>query len=225
MKSRLAVFLLAAMVALPAVAERASSLTARSFSLEHKSSDRAAAMIRPLLSSDGTVSLQASTGTLVVTDRPENLKAISAALEQYDRPARQFSVLVKLVAASRSDNPTPVTADIREVAGKLGGVLRFNQFDKLGELRVEAREGSPVAGQELSPGYRAWFRLGEYDPASDTVRLEEFELRRSGAGGTLTPMLKTTLNLKVGQTVVLGASRDQQSQRALMIVATATPSQ
>ena len=219
----LAVALVAALPSL-ALAQGRGGLSSQSFPLEHKSAERAAAIVRPLLSTDGTISIQPSSGSLVITDRAENLRAVATALSRYDLPPQQFSVVVKLVAASRSTNPPPVTPDLREIAAKLGGVLRFNRFDRLGELRVQAREGAPVIGQTLSDEYSAEFRLGEYDPASETLRVEEFELRRAGAGGQLTPILKTTLNLRVGQTIVVGASRDPQSQRALMIVATATPS-
>lgn len=224
MRKTFTAFLMAiAISATPLLAETAGrdDLSVHSFKLRHKAPERAAAMIEPLMSSDGSFSIQPSTRTLVVSDRGENMKSIVTAIERFDSPPQQFSVVIKLVAASRSQNPVPVAADLREVAGKLGGVLRFNSFEKLGELRVAAREGSPVIGQELSPVYRADFRIGEYDPASDTIKVEEFQLLRGGEG-QLSPVLKTTLNLKVGQTVILGASRDSQSQKALMIVAVAS---
>lgn len=210
--------------AFPALAEDAAgdpALNVRSFKLQHKAPERAAAIIEPLMSSDGTVSLQPSTRTIVVTDRPDNLRSIMAALDQFDTPPQQFSIVIKLVSASRAQNPSPVAPDLRDVAGKLGGVLRFNSFEKLGELRVGALEGAPVVGQELSPIYRADFRVGEFDPASNTIRIEDFQLRKS-SDGQLSQVMKTTLNLKVGQTVVLGAARDPQSQKALMIVAVAS---
>lgn len=225
MKSIFATMLLALTVGAPSLfaddAAGRGDLLAHSFRLQHKATERAASVIEPLMSADGTVSIQPSTRTLVVTDRPENIKAIRAALDRYDAPPQPFVLTLKLVSASRSSAPSPVAPDLREVAAKLGGVLRFNNFEKLGELRVSAREGSPIIGQTLAPDYRADFVLGEWDPASDTIRVESFDLRR-GSNGQLDPVLKTTLNLKVGQTVVLGASRDPNSQKALMLVAVAT---
>jgi hypothetical protein len=38
----------------------------------------------------------------------------------------------------------------------------------------------------------------------------------------LTQLLKTSLNIKLGQTVILGAARDPQSQRALVLVLSVT---
>jgi hypothetical protein len=45
----------------------------------------------------------------------------------------------------------------------------------------------------------------------------DFKLSRLEAD-QLAPMMKTTLNLKLGQTVIIGATKQAQSQRALMIV-------
>ena len=69
-------------------------------------------------------------------------------------------------------------------------------------------------------GYRADFKFGDYDPASDSVKLGEFRLSKLD-GDQLSPMLKTTLNLKIGQTVIIGATKQPNSNRALMIVVTA----
>jgi len=60
----------------------------------------------------------------------------------------------------------------------------------------------------------------EYDPASDSLKVSDFRISRL-EGDQLAPMMKTTLNLKLGQTVILGVTKEAQSQRALMIVVTA----
>lgn len=198
-----------------------SGLTARTFQFKFKNAERAAAVIKPLMSGDGSLSIQPSSNTLVVTDRTENIRGIVAALEKFDTPAQAFRVEVKLVAASRSATPA-VPAELRDVSAKLSGVLRFNAFEKLGELNAEAKEGDPVVVEQFAPGYRAEFRVGEYDPATDTVRVNDFKLQRVQGDGKssaeVTQVLKTSLNLKLGQTVILGASKLPQSNRALMLV-------
>ena len=78
--------------------------------------------------------------------------------------------------------------------------------------------------EQLAPGFRADFRMGEYDPASDSVRVNDFRLQRvqgdAKSGADVQQLLKTSLNLKIGQMVMLGASRQPQSDRALMLVVT-----
>ncbi len=194
------------------------SLSVKTFQFKHKSAEKAIAIVKPLLSSDGSIALQ--TSSLVITDRAENIKAVTAALAQFDRPAQAFRLNVRLIAASRvaAANAPRVPDDLKEVAAKLA-LLRYNAFESLGDVRVEAKEGDP--GLLDMTGYRADFRLGEYDAASETVRVEDFRLSRL-QGDQLAQLVKTTLNLKIGQVFILGATKSAQSERALLVVVTAT---
>lgn len=192
-------------------------LTAKTFSFKHKQADKAANVIKGMLSAEGTMAIQPAANSLVVTDLPENLKKIAAAIATFDAPAKPLELSIRLVSASRAaeNRIDPEIAD--EVASKLA-VLRYNVLESIGAANANGKEGEP--GQVTLQSYRADFRFGEYDPASDSVQLVDFKLLRS-EGDQLTPMLKTTLNLKLGQTVVIGATKDSKSQRALMIVVTA----
>lgn len=193
------------------------NLSIKTFQFKHKSAEKAIAIVKPLLSSDGSIALQST--SLVVTDRAENLKAVTAALSQFDRAPQTFHLNVRLIAASRAEAASAprVSDDLKEVAAKLA-LLRYNAFESLGDVRVEAKEGDP--GLLDLTGYRADFHLGEYDAASDTVRVEDFRLSRL-QGDQLTQLVKTTLNLKVGQVFILGATKSAQSGRALLVVVTA----
>jgi hypothetical protein len=87
-------------------------------------------------------------------------------------------------------------------------------------VTANGKEGDPVI-VELGPEFRANFKFGEYDPASDSIRVTDFELGKIQGekdAQQLQSLLKTTLNLKVGQTNVIGASRVPQSNRALMLI-------
>ena len=59
--------------------------------------------------------------------------------------------------------------------------------------------------------------IGEFDPASDSIKVTDFRLSKL-QGDQVTSLLKTTLNLRLGQTYIVGATKTPQSQRALMIV-------
>jgi hypothetical protein len=223
-------FLLLTMVVLLAVAgpagadpasadaEKASSLNARTFQLKHKDADKAAAMIKTLMSAEGSVSIQPGTNALVVTDHADNLKAIVAAVTQYDVPAQPVQLSVRLISAARAESPK-VADELKDVAGKLAPLLRYNVFENAGVANVEGREGEQ-GFVDVGNGYRADFKFGEYDPATDSVRVSDFKLSRL-QGEALTQLMKTSLNLKVGQMTIMSAARDPQSARALMIVFTA----
>jgi len=206
-------------LAAPAFADAADvgrTLTAKTFVFKHKQADKAANVIKTMLSAEGTMSIQPAANSLVVTDLPENLKKIAAALAEFDAPAQSLQLSIRLVSASRGAE-AKVDPALNDVASKLA-LLRYNVLENVGAAQATGREGEP--GMLTIDNYRADFRFGEYDPASDSVQVADFKLFRQ-EGEQLSPMLKTTLNLKLGQTVILGATKQPQSQRALMIVVTA----
>lgn len=197
-------------------AAAAKSLTVHAFSFKYKDAEKAAAMIKPLLSAEGSMSIQPATNALVVTDRAENLRTITKALTEFDVAPQAFRLIVRLVAASRVEGNAPKVADeLRDIAPKLA-MLRFNALEDLGSADVVGREGDPGI-VTLASGYRAAFKFGEYDPASDSIKVADFQLSKLQSE-QLTSLLKTTLNLRIGQTYIVGATKAPQSQRALMIV-------
>jgi hypothetical protein len=214
--------LLAALLMLTAVAladdaaAGAKSLSVHTFTFKYKDAEKAAAMIKPLLSAEGLMSIQPSTNALVVTDRPENLQTIRKALNEFDVEPHAFRLMVRLVGATRVEGPAPkVPDDLRDIAPKLA-ILRFNALEDLGNADVAGREGDPGI-VTLPTGYRANFKFGEYDPVSDSIKVSDFHLSKL-QNDQLTSLLKTTLNLRIGQTYIIGATKAPQSQRALMIV-------
>jgi hypothetical protein len=204
----------AAIAASPADAVKA--LSVRTFTFKYKDAEKAAAVIKPLVSAEGSMSIQPANNALVVTDRPENLTKISKALTEFDAPAQTFKLSVRLVAAARIDSPAPKVADdLKDVAQKLA-MLKYNVFEGVGDANVEGKEGDPGM-IEMPSGYRAEFKFGEYDPTSDSIKVSDFHLSKLQKD-QLTSLLKTSLNLRLGQTYIVGATKAPQSQRALMIV-------
>lgn len=194
------------------------NLSVQTFLFKFKQAENAASVIKPLMSAEGSMQIQPAANSLIVTDAPENMKRIAAALKQFDLPAQPFKLTVRLVSARRgSAGESRVDADLGDVSSKLA-LLRYNVLERLGVADVAGKEGEPgIVDLGL---HRADFRFGEYDPASDSLKVSDFRLSRL-EGDQLTPMMKTTLNLKLGQTVIIGVTKDAQSQRALMIVVTA----
>ena len=224
---RIAVLMMMALLLGPAAfadadaadAAKAKSLSVRTFQFKHKQAETAAATIKSLVSADGTISIQPKTNSLVVTDSPENLKKIAALLGEFDVAPQPFHLTVRLVSAGRvaGDRAAKVPEELRDVESKLA-LLRYNSIESIGSADVSGREGGP--GLVELAAYRADFQFGEYDPASDSIKITDFKLSRLD-GDQLAPMMKTTLNLKLGQTVIMAVTRDAQSQRALMMVLSA----
>ena len=198
-------------------ADVGKSLSVRTFQFKHKQADKAAAMIKPLMTAGGTFTVQPGANSLVVTDEPENLKKIAAAIAEFDAAPQPFHLSVRLVSAARGAAGAKVPENLRDVESKLA-LLRYNNIESLGSAGVDGKEGD--TGSVDMTAYRADFKFGEYDPASDSIKITDFRLSRL-EGDQLAPMMKTTLNLKLGQTVIMAVTRDPQSQRALMMVLSA----
>lgn len=214
--TNLMALLLVSATALADTADVGKTLSVRTFQFRNKQADKAAGVIKPLMSADGSMSIQPAANSLIVTDHPENMKRIGEALAQFDRPATPLLLSVRLVGASRGAE-AKVDPVLNDIASKLA-LLRYNVLENLGSADAGGKEGEP--GQIELEGYRAEFKFGEYDPATDTVKVSDFRLARL-EDEQLTTLLKTTLNLKIGQTVIIGATKQPQSQKALMLVVTA----
>lgn len=198
-------------------AEAGKTLTVRTFQFKHKQAEKGLAVVKPLVSAEGSISIQGN--SLIVTDSPANLRKIAAELAKFDKPAQELRLTIRLVAAGRAaaGKTGRVPDELREIAPKLA-LLRYDDLESLGSADVTGHEGDP--GSVDLEGYRADFKFGEYDAASDSVKLGDFKLSRL-EGDQLSPLLKTSLNLKLGQTVIVGATKQADSPRALMIVVSA----
>lgn len=196
------------------------ALSVRSFTFKAKEADKAAVAIKSLLSADGSMSIQPSTNSLVVTDHPENLKNIAKAIADFDSQpvAQPIKVSLRLVSAGRVEGTGKVPRDLEDVANKMA-MFRFNSFESAGEANVDGKEGDSEVVDSI-PGYRADFKIGEYDAASDSVKVSDFHLSKLQKD-QLQSLLKTSLNLRIGQMYIFSVSKTAQSQRALMIVITA----
>ena len=213
----MALFLVSA-TAFADAAEAGRSLTVRTFQFKHKQADKAAAIIKPLLSASGSMSIAPATNSLVVTDDAEQIKEIAAALAKFDAAPQPFHLTVRLISAGRGGVKGKRFPDeLRDLESKLA-LLRYDSVESLGSAEVDGKEGEP--GIVTLSSYRADFKFGEYDPASDTIAISDFQLSRQ-AGDQLSSMMKTTLNLKLGQTFIMGVTRQPNSQRALMMVLSA----
>jgi len=192
------------------------ALTVRTFTFKHKEADKAAAAIKSLLSSDGSVTIQPSTNALVVTDHAENLKAITKTLSEFDAAAQPFRLQVRIVAAARQQGAAArVPKNLEDIRDWLT-VLPYQSFEQLGDADVQGKEGEPSL-VDISSGYRAGFKFGDYDPASDSIHISDLQISKV-QNDQLTSLLKTSLNLRLGETYVVGAARAPESKRALMIV-------
>ena len=94
------------------------SLSVLTYQFKHKHAEKAAGVIKTLVSSEGTMAIQPATNSIVITDHGENLKAISAALQKFDTAPQPVQLTVRLVTAGRLAVAGRVPDAIRDVAPK-----------------------------------------------------------------------------------------------------------
>jgi len=201
-------------VAIAEPAGDAKALNVKTFQFKYKDADKAAAIIKQLMSPEGSMSIQPASNSLVVTDRAEKMKAITDALASFDTAPHPVKLSLRLVGAARTDTATKIPVEMREIGAKLA-VLRYNAIDDLGNANVDGHEGQPTT-IDLQNGYRVDFKFGEYDPSSDSIKLDDFRLSKVEKD-QLVQVYQASFNLKVGQTLIFGATKTP-GQRAIFFV-------
>lgn len=231
---RLARFFVFAACALVAVASWGADerISARAFEVKFKSLADAAELVSPLLTPDGTVTLQPRLKSLTVQDRPAVLDRIGELLKSFDTPPRSVDVTLSLFLGTDRRGqepggrlpPTSLNRDVRGVAETLSDFTKWNAYEPLGARSVSGTEGGRVT-VGLSEEYRVSYDIEAVQEQS--VKLANFVLQRvlRGENGTETvqDVYATTVVLPVGRMLMLGAAQNPESKRALFLALQARP--
>lgn len=193
------------------------------FLLKYRQVEEAALLIRPHLSAAGSVTLTPRLKAMTVTDREENLRTIARVIAQFDLPPRGFTFAIKLVRA-RADVPEgSIDREIGGMGAKLKKLLQFNDYSLIDSRVIRGIEGESVAtllGEETD-AYMLTFLI-ESAGADGQLLLSPFSLsrRRRGAQGRLqtVPLYRAPMPVTLNQTLVVGASREEGSKNALILI-------
>jgi hypothetical protein len=196
------------------------SVGVRVFQLKYKRVEEATLLVRPLLSDTGSILLQPRLNTLTVTDRESSLNTVARALSQFDLPPRGFSIAVKMVRAQADAPAGDLGKEIGGIGNKLREVFRFNDYSLIDSAILRGAEGDQLS-YLLGGEYRLVFRIDPMGVGS-TLRFSQFALARERTdekGRRITsPLFRTTLNVLLNQTVVIGASKEEKSKKALILI-------
>jgi len=206
---------------LPASSTGAEELSIKVFKLNYRRVEEAALLIRPHLSDAASVTLTQRLNAMTVTDREENLKTIAKVVADFDVPPRGFTFAIKLVRA-RADVPAgSISKEIGGMGAKLKALFQFNDYALIDSELLRGVEGRRVECR-LGQDYALSFSIA---PAGggDELLLSPFTLSRVRAGGNLGPLIQTPLYrapmpIKLNQTLIIGASREEQSKTALILI-------
>ena len=204
----------------PAAQSTPADASVRVFVLKYKRVEEAALLIRPHLSDFASVTLTQKLNAMTVTDREGNLKTIGKLIADFDVPPRGFTFAIKLVRA-RADAPAGTMA--REIGGlgaRLKSMFQFNDYSLIDSAVMQGVEGLPVT-YRLGEEYILTFSIGPAG-SGDELMLSPFALARvkkdeQGRPYTV-PLYRTALPITLNQTLVVGASKEEGSKNALILI-------
>ena len=207
-----------ALVALPLLAAEEASV--RVFVLKWKRVEEAALLIRPHLSETASVTLAQRPNAMTVIDREENLRTIAKILAEFDTPPRGFTFAVKLVRARADVAAGSLSQEIGGIGAKLKSMFQFNDYALIDSAVIAGTEGKPVS-YRLGDEYVLTFSIGGMG-AGDELMLSPIalsRLKKVEQGRTVAvPLYRASLPVALNQTLVLGASRDEASKNALILI-------
>jgi hypothetical protein len=164
--------------------------------------------------------LTSKINAMTITDRPSALNLIAQAISQFDVPPRGYTIAIKMIRA-RADAPAgDLSREIGGIGNKLREVFRFNDYSLIDSAVLSGAEGETVSSL-LGGEYRIGFRI---DPVGQAplVRFSRFVLSREHADARgrkiQSPLYRTTFNVGLNQTMVVGASKEEASNKALILI-------
>lgn len=193
--------------------ERATRVEVRTFALQHLQPDEAARLIDPYVYGEregapGAVSM--IEGALTVRETRDNLDRIEDVLAEFDRPRPATRLHFQLIEADGFTGSDPAIA---EVVSELEKIFRFGGYRLAGEAFVSATDRSEIHQRLRASGedYEIAGRVLQLSPG--TMRLQEVALFGAETG----QLLSTTVNVRTGQTLVLGSSPKAGTSTTLLL--------
>ena len=199
----------------------ADEAAVRVYVLKHKRVEEAALLIRPHLSDSASITLTQRLNAMTITDRPEKLDQIGKVLAAFDTPPRGFTFAVKLVRA-RADVPEgSIAREIGGLGAKLKSMFQFNDYALIDSVVLRAAEGARVETQ-FGEEYRLAFTV-RMAGAGNELLLSPFSLSKVYKSGErsavfLRPLYRSSMPVTLSQTLVVGASKEEKSKSALILI-------
>ncbi|HVT57353.1 MAG TPA: secretin N-terminal domain-containing protein [Thermoanaerobaculia bacterium] len=195
-------------------------LVLHAYTLRYQQAIEAFQLIRPLLSSRGSIEVQPASNTLVIRDTAAVLARVVPVLRSYDHPAQPLRMEILIVRASRAMVSPQMPSNLPEdLARQLRELLPYQVYQMQAQAQLQTQEGQAVS-YELSDDYLVSFRLGTL-LEDRIIKLANFEVsRRLPNHKTAVPLVQTNMNLCLDQIWSLGLARSEKSREALFIVMT-----
>ncbi|NQT27443.1 hypothetical protein HQ585_18970, partial [candidate division KSB1 bacterium] len=189
----------------------------RSFTLKYKlSGDVSKRLFQEM---GGEVGLQVrSRDYITVIGTESKLADAEKIILDYDQPPKQIMIQVMLLVASRGDRKeVEHHPKLKKIVKKLTSLFSYNYYWVIGEAEMIGTEGEPFT--VMSEGQQSAFSMDtRLKLQDDVIKLEGMKIT---VEKPTRAEIKTTVNIKNGETVILGASSGQHEGEAMITVVTA----
>jgi hypothetical protein len=211
-----------ALALIACVVAAADARELRVFPIHHRPVHELAALIEPLLSADGSFTVQPKFNLITVQDDPEVLDKVAKLLAEWDVPPLSYRVRVRvLLGTTVPPTPGPPGPLISGIGADLSKVFHYTSYQDVETIQLTATEGTVV--EALAGGrYHLHFVLRALPGDPNRVQFTQFEVARREQGATeaeaMRSLLRTTVSLQVGQTAIVAAARSEGASQGLILV-------
>lgn len=217
----------------PAVTAADPPTAVRVFNLHYTSVAEASTAVQPLLSENGSLTVQPHKGTLTVQDSPEIVARVADMIARLESPPMRYHIAVELLEGSNGELP----GDLRvEVDRRVTRMFPFSGYRSIGSAVFEGDVGSTAAA-DIGEGHRLSFvvtpvRVSERSAfgipdVGTRIQLGEFTLQKlpaSDSGGeSAVEIIRTDVYLSPKQEVIIGAGASEDSTIGLVLILRAGP--
>lgn len=204
------------------VAGEEGTVVVRVFRLQYVNPASVSSAVQPLLSDNGTVTVQPSKRLVTVRDQADIVDRVGRVIARLDVEPQSFRLRVELLAGYNEEISLP---EVVSVDPRIKRMFPFGAYRRLGVAFLEGATGDDVA-VDLREGYRVRVKVRDHRMEDLPYGLPEKSLRLSLQPlvldrirqGTIEELLKTKIVLSVNQEVFIGAGDAEGSERGLVII-------
>jgi hypothetical protein len=193
--------------------------------LQHIAPRDAERTLQPFLGRWGRLDSNETLGTLTIVDEPALVGKMLDVLAELDVPRKSWDFRILLVQARKLGTAVELgpLSDYPDLASEIQDLFRFDTFEELDSSFVQVMDGNKGT---LRVGGTEGFRVDLIPHARGDERVEvEFHLYRTntlvdGADATVLygTIVETSFETTPGQTTIVGASRLDGDDRALITI-------
>jgi hypothetical protein len=181
--------------------------------------------IQPLLSDEGSVTVQPAKNRLTVRDRASIVELVGKTIDRLDVAPQRFLLQVELLLGSNISVSVPKRP---EVSARLKRMFPFKSYRSLGSTEFRGTTGDEVT-LELDDGYRVSLAVLDHrvedTPFGIAARGLRLYLRplvvEKQVGSQLRELLRTRVALSENQEVFIGAGASEDGEQGLILIVTA----